>query len=90
MDDCPTYTHITDDEQAQLALMRLAEHLDEVFNGDDHSVPAHTGFMLVVAYPLDGEDRCSVVSNMRKRDMLAMLKLQVARMEGQAFTPGHA
>jgi hypothetical protein len=89
MPHCPPQ-NITDDQQAQLALMRLAENLDEIFNGDNHTAPPQTGFMLLVAYPMAGEDRCSVVSNMSQRDMLAMLKLQVARLEGQAFQTGHA
>lgn len=90
MAQCSPHTWITDDEKAQFALMRLAEHLDEVFNGADPGTPSQTGFMLLVAYPMEGEDRCSVVSNMAKRDMLAMMKLQVARLEGQAFQTGHA
>ena len=76
----------------QYALMRVAEHLDEVFNGVEErdSGPPTTGFMLLVAYPIGPEDRCSLVTNMHKRDLLAMLKLQVARLEGQSFTAGHA
>jgi len=80
---------ITDEETAKRELMHLAEHLDDVFNGADDG-PSSTGFMLLVAYPLGPEDRCSVVSNMPTRDLLAMLKLQVARLEGQAFQTGHA
>ena len=89
MVDCPTQW-ITDDEKAQYALMRVAESLDDMFNGEVREGPAHTGFMLLVAYPLAGEDRCSLVTNMDKGDLLAMLKLQVARLEGQSFTAGHA
>lgn len=91
MADCSPHEWITDDEKAQFALMKLAEHLDDVFNGaEERSGPPQTGFMLLVAYPMQGEDRCSIVSNMSKRDMLAMMKLQVARLEGQAFQAGHA
>jgi hypothetical protein len=92
MDDCPTQSQwINDDEKAQYALMRVAESLDDMFNGEvPRGGPAHTGFMLLVAYPLAGEERCSVVTNMDRDDLLAMLKLQVARLEGQSFTAGHA
>lgn len=91
MDQC-TSEWINDDEKAQYALMRVAEHLDEMFNGveDRSNRPPSTGFMLLVAYPLGDEDRCSVVTNMEKRDLLAMMKLQVARLEGQSFQHGHA
>lgn len=87
------YAHdwITDEEQAKRALMHLAEHLDEVFNGAEPTRdPPSTGFMLLVAYPVGPEDRCSLVSNMHHSDLLAMLKLQVARLEGQSFQTGHA
>jgi hypothetical protein len=91
MVNCPTQW-ITDDDKAQYALMRVAESLDEMFNGVEErdTRPPQTGFMLLVAYPIANEDRCSLVTNMDQRDLLSMLKLQVARLEGQSFTPGHA
>ncbi|MET0721801.1 MAG: hypothetical protein ABWY64_13320 [Tardiphaga sp.] len=77
------------EDSAPQQLMQIAESLDDVFNSQD---PARsTNFLLVVNYLCeDGMERTSLVSNMRHEDVRLMLKLQLARLEGQAITVGHA
>jgi hypothetical protein len=87
MPDCSS--PYADEGEAQASLMQLGAAVDDALNGDRPYT--EVGFALLAAYDTaNGESRCSLVTNMSPHDLLATLKVQVARLEGQAFTPGHA
>ena len=65
-------------------LTELGERLDEMFNGGDPG--SSTGFLLMVCVG----DTSSVISNMSPQDAKLHIKMQLARLEGQAFVHGHA
>ena len=72
-------------EQAYSRLMnQLAHLLDEAFNGDTHGDERTTGFVLLV-FPFGEAGRCNYISNgADRRDIVALLREQIARFEGQA------
>lgn len=68
----------------------VAALLDRVFNGDKTGEDRETGFILMV-FPLDkDEGRCNYISNADRDDVVAMLKHQIARFEGQPDISGTA
>lgn len=60
----------------------LAEGLDREFHG---------GFALLINKASDDGVTCwTMVTNVVPRDLVVALKLQIARLEGQPLTSGHA
>jgi hypothetical protein len=70
---------------------RLAGALDEAFNGVAKGNDRKVGFVLLV-FPFGADDgRCNYISNgADRKDIVIMLKEQIARFEGQPETEGHA
>ena len=68
----------------------VARGLDNVFNGDAKGEDRKVGFVLLV-FPFEGRaGRCNYIANANRADVLALLKEQVARFEGQTEMEGHA
>jgi cobalamin biosynthesis Mg chelatase CobN len=72
-------------------MQAMASVIDEFLNGKDTpKQDKKIGFILQV-YPLEThEGRCNYISNAERKDVLVMLKEQVARFEGQAELKGNA
>jgi hypothetical protein len=69
----------------------IAGILDEVFNGDAKGQDRKVGFILMVFPYGEDEGRCNYISNgANRKDVVAMLKEQIARFEGQPEIKGHA
>ncbi len=65
----------------------LARFLDLTFNGDVSPENRETGFVLLV-FPFGEDDastshRCNYISNANRRDVIKLMKEQVARFELQ-------
>lgn len=73
------------------AMNAVAASLDEVFNGTKRGHDRDTGFVLLVL-PFGAKDgRCNYISNgADRRDIIVMMKEQIARFEGQADVSGRA
>ena len=68
----------------------LAGALDEIFNGNAKGVDRKTGFILMV-FPFGNTDgRANYISNAERKDVVTMLKEQIARFEGQPEMKGKA
>lgn len=70
----------------------MAQYLDRFFNGPAPDAPGgrKTGFVLLV-FPLDNHaGRCNYISNGRRKDVVVLLKEQLARFEGSPDVTGHA
>jgi hypothetical protein len=69
----------------------IARTLDEAFNGDKRGSDRKVGFVLLV-FPFGASDgRCNYISNgADRRDIVTMMKEQIARFEGQPETSGRA
>jgi hypothetical protein len=69
----------------------LAQALDAVFNGDRRGKDRLTGFVLLV-FPFGAQGgRCNYISNgADRRDVVAFMKEQIKRFEGQPEMEGHA
>lgn len=69
----------------------VARELDKAFNGDDKGQDRKTGFILLV-FPFNGSGgRCNYISNgADRRDVIVLLKEQVARFEAWAAEQGSA
>ncbi len=72
-------------------MQAIARTLDEIFNGDVKGAARKTGFVLLV-FPFGSTDgRCNYISNgADRRDVVVMLKEQIARFEGQPEMKGTA
>jgi hypothetical protein len=72
-------------------MQAIASTLDEVFNGTDKGRARKTGFVLLV-FPFGNTDgRCNYISNgADRRDIVVMMKEQIARFEGQPEMKGSA
>ena len=65
-------------------LNQLARGIDVILNGKDQK---SIGFILMV-FPFDGhEGRCNYVSNAQRKDVVALLKEQLARFEERLEYP---
>lgn len=70
----------------------LADGLDQILNGKGvHGADRKVGFILQVFNMNEiGMGRVNYISNCERRDVLVMLKEQVARFEGLRQKPGRA
>lgn len=79
------------DEQYEVQMKLLANHLDEYFNGlDARTGNRKTGFVLLVFPFGDGDSRCNYISNADRRDVAVLLREQLARFEGMPGGKGRA
>lgn len=72
-------------------MQAIAQTLDEFFNGEAKGSDRKTGFVLLV-FPFGAQDgRCNYISNgAARRDIVTMMKEQIARFEGQPEMKGRA
>lgn len=78
-------------EKEHRAMMNdVAKTLDTFFNGSTKWDDRKTGFVLLV-FPFKSTDgRCNYISNgADRRDIVTMMKEQIARFEGQPEITGH-
>lgn len=67
----------------------LAKGIDKGLNGDAKRGARRNGFILLV-FPFDGhEGRCNYISSADRKDVIVLLKEQLARFEGQPEAKGH-
>ena len=72
-------------------MVAIATALDELFNGPVKGPARKTGFVLLVFPFGENEGRCNYISNgANRKDVVAMLKEQIARFEGQPEASGTA
>ena len=79
------------EEKYRAQMQELARRLDQAFNGDDKGNARKVGFVLMV-FPYGATDgRCNYISNgANRRDVVVMMKEQIARFEGQPEMKGTA
>jgi hypothetical protein len=66
----------------------VAKKLDRVFNGEAKGKDRENGFILLT-FPFEGHGgRCNYISNANRKDVVIMLKEQLARFEGQPEMSG--
>lgn len=83
LDDGPIQAKYKDD------MIAVAGALDEIFNGTLEGGKRKTGFVLLVFEYGEGEGRCNYISNgANRKDIVAMMKEQIARFEGQPEVKG--
>lgn len=71
-------------------MQAIAEALDKILNGDAKGNARQTGFVLLV-FPFGTGGRCNYISNgADRRDIVALMKHQIARFEGQPDVEGTA
>lgn len=72
-------------------MVRVAQALDELFNGDKTGDDREIGFLLLV-YPFgDREGRCNYISNgADRRDVVTLFREMIARFKGQPDVSGSA
>ena len=72
-------------------MVGVARALDEAFNGEARGDDRKVGFVLLVFPFGSGEGRCNYISNgASRRDIVTMMKEQIARFEGQPEMEGRA
>jgi len=70
---------------------KLARTIDRFFNGDARGNDRKTAFILMVFPFGDDTGRCNYISNgVDRRDVVILMKEQIARFEGQPDIEGHA
>jgi hypothetical protein len=79
------------EESYREKMRAIAQTLDEFFNGEAKGKDRKTGFVLL-AFPFGAQDgRCNYISNgADRRDIVTMMKEQIARFEGQPEMKGRA
>ena len=79
------------EDQYRQRMIQIAHALDEHFNGDAKADDRMVGFVLLV-FPIGTTDgRCNYISNgIDRKDIVALMKEQIARFEGQPDIRGHA
>lgn len=79
------------EEEYRVQMIHLVKALDEIFNGDAKGHARKTGFVLLV-FPFNThEGRCNYISNgADRRDIVTLMKEQIARFEGQPELKGSA
>ena len=77
--------------QYRKQMQSVAEALDDVFNAGVKGPARKVGFVLLV-FPFGAHDgRCNYISNgADRRDIVTMMKEQIARFEGQPEMSGNA
>ncbi len=71
-------------------MQAIAEVLDDTFNGNLRGKDRKVGFVLLV-FPFTGhEGRANYISNAERKDIVVLLKEQIARFEGQPEMTGRA
>lgn len=65
----------------------LARGIDGILNGGQ---PTKNGFILMVFPFFDHQGRCNYISNADRKDIVVLLKEQLARFEGQPEIKGRA
>lgn len=79
------------EDQYRAMMTAMAAALDEMFNGDVKGPARKTGFVLLVFPFGESEGRCNYVSNgADRKDIVAMMKEQIKRFEGQPEVRGTA
>jgi len=68
----------------------LARFIDQIFNGNDKGEDRKVGFVLMTFPFGDGEGRVNYISNGERKDVVATMKQQIARFEGQPDVKGSA
>jgi hypothetical protein len=70
----------------------IASVLDQAFNGEARGADRKTGFVLLVfPFGKTGEGRCNYISNgAARRDIVTLMKVMIARFEGQPEISGSA
>ena len=72
-------------------MVSIAQALDEMFNGQAKGPARQTGFVLLVFPFGEKEGRCNYISNgADRKDIVTMMKEQIARFEGQPEMEGKA
>ena len=73
------------EEKHRQKMLHIAEFLDGFLNGPAKGKDRDIGFVLLV-FPFEGRDgRANYISNgADRRDIVALMKEQIARFEGQA------
>jgi hypothetical protein len=72
-------------------MVAVAQALDELFNGDAKGKDRATGFVLLVFPFNDHGGRANYISNgADRRDIVTLMKEQIARFEGQPERQGRA
>lgn len=72
-------------------MVAIAQGLDEVFNGELKGSARKVGFVVLVFPFGEGEGRCNYISNgADRKDIVAMMKEQIKRFEGQPEMAGRA
>lgn len=71
-------------------MKKVAAAIDEIFNGDKTGDERTTGFILMI-FPFGSEEgRTNYISNCERKDVIVLLKEQLARFEGQPEISGRA
>ena len=72
-------------------MRELAQALDQFFNGETKGPDRETGFVLLVFPYGEKEGRCNYISNgADRKQIVTMMKEQIARFEGQPEMKGNA
>lgn len=78
------------EEKHRETMIALATGLDEVLNGDAKGKDRKVGFVLLV-FPFGHDGRANYISNgANRKDIIALMKHQIARFEGQPDITGNA
>ena len=78
-------------DQYRAQMVAIAGALDEFLNGKARGPDRGVGFVLLVFPYGEKEGRCNYISNgADRRDIVVLLKEQLARFEGQPETQGRA
>jgi hypothetical protein len=76
------------DPQYAETMNALALGIDKILNG---KVGNKTNGFVLLVFPFEGhEGRCNYISNAERKDIVVLLKEQLARFEGQPELKGHA
>lgn len=79
------------EDQFREKMNAVAQGLDEVFNGRARGADRNVGFVLLVFPFGDNSGRCNYISNgADRRDVVTLMKEQIARFEGQPEMTGKA
>jgi hypothetical protein len=77
------------EQKYQEQMKGLARAIDEAFNGKTKGHDRKTGFVLLT-FDFGDKGRCNYISNADRKDVIVLLKEQLARFEGAPDASGHA